>query len=369
MSRTSPVPFTLQEGLHCERGAAKIFGTDCAIVLQRFIWWTYPNKSKFGTLDENGNKWVYFTMDDLVDEFDWLSKSTLWRIINLLEENHILLSKQPEGKASRRKHYSISWPMWLKIQSGAYSKIGKDGKLIPSQIDGIPSGQIEEVGSLQIEGMGSIQIEAFPYNLELPRTHLEKEPSAPSRYLQPDKEDIEVASLKAAPSPKAEGAPSSASPRKPHLHWEVAYGVEMPESLRTENCLAAVKLWLQHMTERRKSYKPTGLTMALSKWSNQFTAASFPMAVEDSIAANYAGIFPSKAQQQPFQSSPQKPKPAWLQIKELEARIESHVANHNRLGYDSSKSTPEAKEEWKRMKQALKDLQAGQPQAEEGSIP
>jgi hypothetical protein len=70
-----------------------------------------------------------------------------------------------------------------------------------------------------------------------------------------------------------------------------------------------------------------------------------------------------------FQSSPQKPKPAWLQIKELEARIESHVANHNRLGYDSSKSTPEAKEEWKRMKQALKDLQAGQPQAEEGSIP
>lgn len=69
------------------------------------------------------------------------------------------------------------------------------------------------------------------------------------------------------------------------------------------------------------------------------------------------------------QFTPQKPKPVWLQIKELEARIESHVANHNRLGYDSSKSTPEAKEEWKRMKQTLKDLQAGQPQAEEGAIP
>lgn len=183
---------------------------------------------------------------------------------------------------------------------------------------------------------------------------------------QPD--ENELPSLKAAPSTKAEGTPSSAPPRKPHLHWEVAYGVEMPESLRTENCLAAVKLWLQHKTEKRDGYKPTGLKMALTKWSNEFTAASFPLAVENSIACNYAGIFPPKPQQQ-SQSSPQKPKPVWLQIKELEARIESHVANHNRLGYDSSKSTPEAKEEWKRMKQALKDLQAGQPQAEEGAIP
>jgi hypothetical protein len=368
MSRTSPVPFTLQEGLHCERGAAKIFGTDCAIVLQRFIWWTYPNKSKFGALDENGNKWVYFTMDDLVEEFDWMSKSTLWRIINLLEENHILLSKQPEGKASRRKHYSISWPMWLKIQSGAYSKIGKDGKLIPSQIDIIPSGQIEEVGSLQIEGMGSLQIDSFPSNLELPRTHLEKEPSAPSRYLQPDKEDLETASLKAAPSPKAEGTPSSAAPQKPArkrdplLDWLAQMGGANLNEV-TPSCwsklakaLSEIRSVAPDVTVDELARRAKNLEL---KWNFQPTAMA--------LAKNWAdaNLMPDK----PKYGSPKATKPVWLQIKELEARIESHVANHNRLGYDSSLSTPEAKEEWKRLKQTLKDLQAGQPQAEEGGIP
>jgi hypothetical protein len=307
-------------------------------------------------------------MDDLVEEFDWMSKSTLWRIINLLEENHILLSKQPEGKASRRKHYSISWPMWLKIQSGAYSKIGKDGKLIPSQIDIIPSGQIEEVGSLQIEGMGSLQIDSFPSNLELPRTHLEKEPSAPSRYLQPDKEDLETASLKAAPSPKAEGTPSSAAPQKPArkrdplLDWLAQMGGANLNEV-TPSCwsklakaLSEIRSVAPDVTVDELARRAKNLEL---KWNFQPTAMA--------LAKNWAdaNLMPDK----PKYGSPKATKPVWLQIKELEARIESHVANHNRLGYDSSLSTPEAKEEWKRLKQTLKDLQAGQPQAEEGGIP
>lgn len=376
----NPLPFTMQQPLQCERAAAKIFGADCAIILQRFVWWTCPanGRSKIGSLDDDGYKWVYFTLDELEAEFDWLSRSTIRRIIGLLEDNHLLISKQPEGWASRRKHYSVRWPMWLKVQSGEFCGIDDSGKLIPSvQND---HAQNEQMADVQIEHVAGAQNEQFLTNCNVLRPLTEKSDAndqpgiLAGRYPVPDEQDLkaerdsQAVSLKAAPSPKAEGAPSSAAPRKPSSPWEVAYGVEMPESLRTENCLAAVRLWLQHMTERRKSYKPTGLKMALSKWSNQFTAASFPMAVEDSIAANYAGIFPSKPQQQ-FQPSAPKPKPVWLQIKELEARIESHVANHNRLGYDSSKSTPEAKEEWRRMKQTLKDLQAGQPQADEGVIP
>ena len=377
----NPLPFTMQQPLQCERAAAKIFGADCAIILQRFVWWTCPSngRSKIGSLDDDGYKWVYFTLDELEAEFDWLSRSTIRRIIGLLEDNHLLISKQPEGKASRRKHYSVRWPMWLKVQSGEFCGIDGGGKLIPSAQ--IEHGQNEQMGGVQNEHMGCAQNEQFLTNCNVPRTLTENSGAKDQpgvlagRYPVPDDEDLkvdresQVAYLKAAPSQKTEGTPRSAAPRKPHLHWEVAYGVEMPESLRTENCLAAVKLWLQHKAEKRDGYKPTGLKMALAKWANEFTPATFPSAVENSIACNYKGIFPPKPQQQQFQPPHPKPKPAWLQIKELEARIESHVANHNRLGYDSSKSTPEAKDEWKRMKQALKDLQAGQPQAEEGAIP
>lgn len=76
--------------------------------------------------------------------------------------------------------------------------------------------------------------------------------------------------------------------------WEVAHGTEMPESLRTENCMEAVRLWLKHKSELREGYKPTGLKMALTKWANEFTPATFPLAVESSIACNYRGVFPPK---------------------------------------------------------------------------
>lgn len=98
------------------------------------------------------------------------------------------------------------------------------------------------------------------------------------------------------------------------------------------------------------------------KWKFQPTATALAKHWADANNMPEA----QRNQQQPFS---ERQKPAWLQIKELEARIESHVANHNRLGYDSSRSTPEAKEEWKRLKQTLKDLQAGQPCSNEEEIP
>lgn len=368
----------MQQPLQCERAAAKIFGADCAIILQRFVWWTCPanGRSKIGSLDEDGYKWVYFTLDELEAEFDWLSRSTIRRIIGLLEDNHLLISRQPEGWASRRKHYSVRWPMWLKVQSGEFCGIDDSGKLIPSVQN--EHAQIEQIASVQIEHVSGVQNEQFLTNCNVlrPLTENSEANNQPGilagGYLVQDGQDIAIgakeqsSSLKTTPR-KAEGTPSSAAPLKPKSQWEVAYGIEMPESLRTNNCMEAIRLWLQHKSEKRDPYKPTGLKMALTKWSNEFTAASFPMAVENSVACNYKGLFLPKSQQQAAATN--KPKPVWVQIKELEARIESHVANHNRLGYDSSKATPEAKEEWRRLKQALKDLQAGQTQAEEGAIP
>jgi uncharacterized protein YdaU (DUF1376 family) len=77
----------------------------------------------------------------------------------------------------------------------------------------------------------------------------------------------------------------------PKSPWEVAHGIELPDSFRTQNCLDAVKLWLQYKSEKRESYKKTGLTAALTKWSREFTPAEFPSIVEHSIASGWKGIY------------------------------------------------------------------------------
>jgi hypothetical protein len=84
----------------------------------------------------------------------------------------------------------------------------------------------------------------------------------------------------------------------PKSPWDVGFGVELPNSFQTENCLQAVNLWLQHKAERKEGYKKTGLTGALTKWSNEFSPAEFPSIVEHSIASNWGGIFRPKQNQQ-----------------------------------------------------------------------
>jgi uncharacterized protein YdaU (DUF1376 family) len=100
-------------------------------------------------------------------------------------------------------------------------------------------------------------------------------------------------------SPSPSPSPNKKDTKAPTSLWDVGFGVELPESLRTENCLQAVKLWLQHKSERRQAYKKTGLSKALTQWSNEFSAAEFPSIVDHAIASNWAGIFRSKQSQQP----------------------------------------------------------------------
>ena len=98
-------------------------------------------------------------------------------------------------------------------------------------------------------------------------------------------------------SPSPTPTPKKKDTEAPKSPWEVSFGVEIPESLRTDSCLQAVKLWLQYKAEKREGYKKTGLTAALTKWSREFTAAEFPSTVENSIASGWKGIFPKKDSQ------------------------------------------------------------------------
>ena len=76
--------------------------------------------------------------------------------------------------------------------------------------------------------------------------------------------------------------------------WELKFGLELPESLRTEKCLEAVRLWLAYTAERRQAYKPIGLKAALTEWGREYTADQFPSIVQHSIAKNWQGIHPPR---------------------------------------------------------------------------
>lgn len=49
---------------------------------------------------------------------------------------------------------------------------------------------------------------------------------------------------------------------------------------------------MAYKKERKQAYKPQGLKGALTSFSRQFTPATFPSAVEKSIANNWSGLFP-----------------------------------------------------------------------------
>lgn len=96
---------------------------------------------------------------------------------------------------------------------------------------------------------------------------------------------------------------------KPSSQWEIKFGLELPENLRTQNCLDAVREWLKYKAERREGYKPTGLKASLTKWGNEFTPANFPQAIQNSMASGWSGVFPPKPQggPSPAQGAPSLP--------------------------------------------------------------
>lgn len=98
----------------------------------------------------------------------------------------------------------------------------------------------------------------------------------------------ELRSLKAKPhSP----TPSSA-PAPSHCPWHLTLGVSLPESLRTQNCLEAAKLWLQHKREKNQKYSTVGFRQMVAKWGNVYNPITFVRAVEHSVESAYAGVHP-----------------------------------------------------------------------------
>lgn len=118
---------------------------------------------------------------------------------------------------------------------------------------------------------------------------------------QPDTQP-EVNSPSPSPSPNQE---------KENSKWHLAFGLDLPENLQTQNCLEALNDWLAYKKELKTAYKATGLKAMLTKLSREFTSAELPTAIERSMSNNWQGIF--KADTGGFQKTvelPAKSQPA-----------------------------------------------------------
>ena len=150
------------------RKVARIFGLDIAAVAQQFVYWTLnPKCSLSGKVDEDGSKWVHFTTDQLADEFDWVSRSTIKRIVGVLEGCGFLLSRQPDKYAA--KEYRVSQGILEAIETGKLDRLDEStGRLIAPPLDQneplLSMDQIEPCVVDQIEPRAMDQIEPTPYN-------------------------------------------------------------------------------------------------------------------------------------------------------------------------------------------------------------
>lgn len=131
---------------------------------------------------------------------------------------------------------------------------------------------------------------------------VDEDPSA-SEYVssQEDNQGEKTVAAEAAPLPLEELRSLKAKPHSPTpssapapspCPWHLTLGVSLPESLRTQNCLEAAKLWLQHKREKNQKYSTVGFRQMVAKWGKVYSPITFVRAVEHSVESAYAGVHP-----------------------------------------------------------------------------
>lgn len=86
---------------------AKVIGLNEAIVLQQLHYWL--NNPKVG-IEKQGEKWIFNTYEEWVDNFPFWSVSTVKRIFTSLEEQGVVISAQLEAKQrDMTKFYRIDY--------------------------------------------------------------------------------------------------------------------------------------------------------------------------------------------------------------------------------------------------------------------
>jgi DNA-binding PadR family transcriptional regulator len=233
---------------------AQEFGVLEALFLQQ-LHYLLQNED-FGRI-VHGERWIYNTVEEWQKTyFPFLTKATLKRLLHRLEQQGLIDTCQPEGRASRRKYYRISPANRDKISKGGKVSLSKGANCA------LPREQNEPLGKEQNEPFRREQIEPFPNT-----------------------------KITAETSPKT--SPKKGARERAEVDW-VSLFLELPKSLDVE---AFRQAWRNYMDYRKASRKSPLLKVsilaqwkAMESWGLDNAIAS----IEDTIRQSWSGLFPPR---------------------------------------------------------------------------
>ena len=242
--------------LQVQPSLAKAIGLNEAVFLQQLHYWL--GVSKF-VRDEK--KWVYNTYDEWLDQFKYMSLSTLKRTIKSLKDQGLLCVEQFDNKRSNQvNYYAINYEV--------LNKIGEENSQAIDSIDKVKMSQCN--GSKWTDGLGQ--------NEPMDKVKMNQSPLGQNEPICNTRDSQET----------------SQENNKKKNKFDAAQ-VELPVNVNRD-------LWIQFVDMRNSIKKPlteNAVKLLINKLIGFGVGAN--QSLESSIIGSYQSVYPPKNTQAPVQ--------------------------------------------------------------------
>ena len=242
--------------LQVQPSLAKAIGLNEAVFLQQLHYWL--GVSKF-VRDEK--KWVYNTYDEWLDQFKYMSLSTLKRIIKSLKDQGLLCVEQFDNKRSNQvNYYAINYEV--------LNKIGEENSQAIDSIDKVKMSQCN--GSKWTDGLGQ--------NEPMDKVKMNQSPLGQNEPICNTRDSQET----------------SQENNKKKNKFDAAQ-VELPANVNRD-------LWVQFVDMRNSIKKPlteNAVKLLINKLIGFGVGAN--QSLESSIIGSYQSVYPPKNTTAPVQ--------------------------------------------------------------------
>lgn len=242
--------------LQVQPSLAKAIGLNEAVFLQQLHYWL--GVSKF-VRDEK--KWVYNTYDEWLDQFKYMSLSTLKRIIKSLKDQGLLCVEQFDNKRSNQvNYYAINYEV--------LNKIGEENSQTIDSIDEVKMNQCN--GSKWTDGLGQ--------NEPMDKVKMNQSPLGQNEPICNTRDSQET----------------SQENNKKKNKFDAAQ-VELPANVNRD-------LWIQFVDMRNSIKKPlteNAVKLLINKLIGFGVGAN--QSLESSIIGSYQSVYPPKNTPAPVQ--------------------------------------------------------------------
>ena len=242
--------------LQVQPSLAKAIGLNEAVFLQQLHYWL--GVSKF-VRDEK--KWVYNTYDEWLDQFKYMSLSTLKRTIKSLKDQGLLCVEQFDNKRSNQvNYYAINYEV--------LNKIGEENSQAIDSIDEVKMSQCN--GSKWTDGLGQ--------NEPMDKVKMNQSPLGQNEPICNTRDSQET----------------SQENNKKKNKFDAAQ-VELPVNVNRD-------LWIQFVDMRNSIKKPlteNAVKLLINKLIGFGVGAN--QSLESSIIGSYQSVYPPKNTQAPVQ--------------------------------------------------------------------